>query len=268
MLKNRQIFVKGYSHDNHQQVTKKSLTYAITLLLVFSSVSLTAQTANHLPAQPDTLAPAQRPAVLPQVSPLSPTQRPAVLPQESSTPSDRHPAFNLSTNLLYDLVFMPSIGFEVTLGSRFSLAATATYGWCEPALLYDNVRVVTADLEFRLWTSRRLSAAMQRGFHVGIYAAIYRYDFLSCGVGQQAKANWGTGITLGYSIPLSRHFSIDLNAGFGYVGGRYKRYEVSDDRYEHNVWTADKVRHYWGPTRAEASLVWHIGSVRQKGGKP
>lgn len=220
----------------------------IFLLLVLAPLAAVAQIPDTLSAQPV-------PATVPGGSP-------------AGTPSDRHPAFNLSTNLLYDLVFMPSIGFEVSLGGKVSLAATATYGWCEHALLYDNVRVVAADLEFRLWTARHRSSAMQRGFHIGIYAAIYRYDFLSNGVGQQAKANWGTGIALGYSIPLSRHFSLDLNAGFGYVGGRYKRYEVSDDRYKHNVWTADKVRHYWGPTRAEASLVWHFGPKGQKGGKP
>jgi len=136
-----------------------------------------------------------------------------------------HPSFNISTNQLCDVFAMPAIGLEAGLGRRLSLAVTATYGWFDGTLWYDNIRVVTADAELRLWTGRRTADTMRRGLHLGVYAAVYRYDFLFGGTGQQAKANWGTGISCGYSVAIGRHFSIDFNLGLGYVSG--KSYQIS-----------------------------------------
>ena len=55
--------------------------------------------------------------------------------------------------------------------------------------------------------------------------------------------------------------------GLGYVGGKYQEYEPSNDNSGHYLWTADKIRHYVGPTKAEIALVWHILGPVQKSGK-
>ena len=57
--------------------------------------------------------------------------------------------------------------------------------------------------------------------------------------------------------------SFDFSIALGYVGGNYKEYEVSNDAYRHNVWKSDKIRHYVGPTKAEVSLVWHLGKSKK-----
>lgn len=168
------------------------------------------------------------------------------------------------TNLLYDVVMAPSVGLEATIGSKFTVTASTSYCWEGP--WFDYVRVVTADVELRYWTAQG-SNAQWRGLHVGPYAAVYRYDFLFGGKGQQAKCNWGAGISCGYTLPFSAHFSMDFGLSVGYIGGEYKKYEVSDDSYKHNVWMADKKRHYVGPTKAEISLVWHIGGTGPKSKK-
>lgn len=169
----------------------------------------------------------------------------------------------LRSNMLYDVVVAPNIGVEVGLAPKWSVALSGTYGWMDVSPLYDNIRVVVGDAEVRYWLS---DDAMHRGLHVGAYGAIYRYDFLFNGKGEQAKANWGGGLSLGYVLNIDRHFSIDFSVGVGYVGGKFKSYEVSNDELRHNVWTADKIRHYIGPTKAEASLVWNIGNCK-KGGR-
>ena len=168
---------------------------------------------------------------------------------------------NVSTNLLYDLVLAPSVRVETGIGNQLSIAVSGTYGWNEGWPWYENIRVVTADTEVRYWINHKGAEMMRRGLHIGIYGAVYRYDFLFGGKGQEAKANWGTGLTCGYSLPVSSGFSFDFNVGLGYVGGKYQKYEVSDDSYHHNVWMADKVRHYVGPTKVEVAFVWHIGRV-------
>ena len=187
--------------------------------------------------------------------------------EADSCVSVSHPVFNLGTNLLYDVAAMPTLGLEVALSRRISLAASGTYGWFDGWIFSDKVHVVTADAELRYWLGSR-SVILHRGLHLGVYGAYYRYDFLFNGDGQQAKFNWGAGLNCGYAVPLSRYFSLDFNIGVGYVAGDYKTYEVSNDDYHHNVWTANKVRHFFGPTKAGITLVWHLGrSSAQKSAK-
>ena len=171
----------------------------------------------------------------------------------------------LKTNMLYDVVVVPSIGLEASVVDKWSLALSGSYGWLEGSPWHDNIRVVTGDAELRYWLT---GTTMQRGLHAGVYGAVYRYDFLFGSKGEEAKANWGTGVTCGYAVSIDRHFSIDFSIGIGYVGGKYQSYTVSDDVYRHNVWTANKVRRYIGPTKAEISLVWNLcgTSKNKKGG--
>ena len=172
----------------------------------------------------------------------------------------------LRSNMLYDVLVAPNIGVEVGLAPKWSVALSGTYGWMDGSPWHENIRVVVGDAELRYWLS---GDAMQRGLHVGAYGAIYRYDFLFHDKGEQAKANWGGGFSLGYTLNIDCHFSIDFSVGVGYVGGKFKSYEVSKDELRHNVWTADKIRHYIGPTKAEISLVWNIGNLKassKKGG--
>lgn len=175
----------------------------------------------------------------------------------------------LKTNLLSDIVVRPSLGLEMTVASNISLGISGTYGWisCQP--WHDNIRLATADMELRYWFGNN-SSALLKGLHAGIYGAVYRYEFLFDGKGQQAKINWGTGISGGYTVPLGSCLSIDFGLSVGYIGGRYKKYEVSDDEYHHHVWTEEKSGHYFGPTKAEISLIWLFSrSLRsKKGGKP
>ena len=57
----------------------------------------------------------------------------------------------------------------------------------------------------------------------------------------------------------------DFSLGIGYQGGEYKEYEPQGDRY---VWQATRQRHWFGPTKAEVSLVWLLGGSghSKKGG--
>jgi hypothetical protein len=188
--------------------------------------------------------------------------------QGEKTPRKRNfPPVILKTNLLYDMLAAPAIGVECSPATKWSVALNGAYGWTDGGPFGDRVRVVTGDAELRYWLGSR-SVILHRGLHLGVYGAYYRYDFLFNGDGQQAKFNWGAGLNCGYAVPLSRYFSLDFNIGVGYVAGDYKTYEVSNDDYHHNVWTANKVRHFFGPTKAGITLVWHLGrSSAQKSPK-
>ena len=186
-----------------------------------------------------------------------------------NTPEDQSMAWALKTNLLSDLAVMPSVGLEVTIAQKLSLGINGTYGWMDDQPWHDNIRLATADMELRYWFGNN-SRALLKGLHAGIYGAVYRYDFLFGGKGNQAKINWGTGVSGGYTVPLGDCLSIDFGLYIGYIGGKYKKYEMSDDKYHHYVWTEEKSGHYLGPTKAEISLIWLFSrSLRsKKGGKP
>ena len=183
--------------------------------------------------------------------------------QGEKTPRKRSfPPVILKTNLLYDMLAAPAIGVECSPATKWSVALNGAYGWTDGGPFGDRVRVVTGDAELRYWPGGK---AMLQGLHAGAYCGVYRYDFLFGRKGEQAKINWGMGLSVGYAFRIDDQFGVDLNVGFGYIGGKYKSYEVSDDAYRHNVWQADKMRHYIGPAKAEVSLVWHL-PLGRKGG--
>lgn len=165
---------------------------------------------------------------------------------------------SLSTNLLTDVVVAPSIGAELRLDQKVTLAAHFATSWLAASPIYNHIRFVTTDVEARYWIATQPLDVMRRGHHVGLYGGFYRYDLYFNHKGDQADQNWGVGLSYGYTLGLNKHFSLDFTLGLGYVGGSYKTYEYIDDAYEHYVWTADKKRHYVGPSKAEISLIWHI----------
>ena len=77
--------------------------------------------------------------------------------------------------------------------------------------------------------------------------------------------SWGAGISYGYSHPVGRRLNLDFTIGVGYFGGKYKKYRHIDDCY---VWQSTHRLRWFGPTKAEISLVWlpWRGRNGQKGG--
>lgn len=172
---------------------------------------------------------------------------------------------NLGTNVLYDLAMLPSLSVEVGLADRLSLVGSATYGSMEGWPYRQGVRMGTADVELRRWTKN--SIPMRRGYHVGAYVAAYHYDVKLGSTGWQARFNWGVGFNWGCMAPISNRLGLGFTLGIGYVGGSYKKYEESKDLYHHNVWEGDYNRTYFGPTKVELSLIWHIGSAGKGGAR-
>lgn len=168
----------------------------------------------------------------------------------------------LKTNLLYDVVLMPTLGVEMGFGSSWTFQAEGTFNWLSRAKKHDYWRIGMGSLEARYWLGGPVSALLHKGHHFGVYAAGYRYDIEFGGKGQMGDFNYGGGISYGYSKPVGKHLSFDFGLAVGYVGGKYKEYEPIDNHY---VWQADKTRAWFGPTKVEVSLVWHI-ELKKKGG--
>ena len=122
-------------------------------------------------------------------------------------------------------------------------------------------------MEVRRWFGKKAGEKPLQGPHVGVYGQLLTYDFKLGKIGYMAdKWNYALGVAYGYSLPIARQLNVDFALALGYMGGNYHEYRVAGDC---KVWQAAKTRHWWGPTKAEISLVWLLGPSnynKQKGG--
>ena len=86
------------------------------------------------------------------------------------------------------------------------------------------------------------------------------YDFRLGGKGYLSdRWSWGAGIEYGYSLPIGRRLNLDFGLGIGYLGGEQETYRPMDGHY---VWQQTESLRWFGPTKAEVSLVWLIGNAK------
>lgn len=174
---------------------------------------------------------------------------------------------DVSTNMLYDIMLIPSVGVEFYLGKSWSLAATWEYGWWKCDHRHNYWRAYGGDLELRRWFGKKSEEKPLTGHHAGVYGGIVTYDFELGHRGYLGdKWSYLFGVSYGYSMPVGRRLNIDFTIGLGYMGGKYKEYIPRDGCY---VWQSTKQRHWFGPTKTEISLVWLIGcdNYNRKGAK-
>lgn len=172
---------------------------------------------------------------------------------------------DLHTNMLFDIAAVPNIGAEFYVGKNFSVLADWMYGWWSSDPRHRYWRIYGGELGARWWFGSKAEAKPLTGHHVGIYAGVLTFDFEWGGTGYMGGKPGGTlwdrclvntGIEYGYSLPISRRLNMDFAIGLGYLGGNYIKYFPFDNEYYRQK--EYKLR-YFGPTKAEISLVWLIG---------
>ena len=168
------------------------------------------------------------------------------------------------TNMLYNLALTPTIGVDFHLGRNWTLGANWSYAWWHKDSWSYYHRVYGGDINLRKYFGDSARKRPLSGHHIGVYAQALTYDFEYGSTGFLSEFSYGGGLEYGYSLPVSRSLNIDFSIGCGYLGGEYKVYDPIDDHY---VWRETRQRHWFGPTKAEISLVWNIGNkVFRKGG--
>ena len=161
------------------------------------------------------------------------------------------------TNLLYDAAVIPNIGIELYLGKRWTLAGDWFYTWFYSDTKHRYWQGYGGYLTLRKYFGKKAAEHPFTGQHIGLYGLMMTYDVEWGGRGYQSP-DWGFGggIEYGYSMPIARRLNLDFSLGIGYQDGEYKEYLPMDGHY---VWQVTHDRHWFGPTKAEVSLVWLIG---------
>lgn len=172
----------------------------------------------------------------------------------------------LKTNLLYDAALIPNLGVEFFLNRHLSVTADGFWTWISSDSRhrywqgyggYLGMRYYFSGVRKNQAQSSGHYAPYLRGHHLGIYGLGMTYDVEWGGRGYQAaRFGFGGGIEYGYALPIARRLNLDFSIGVGFQDGEYKEYLPMDGHY---VWQSTHKRHWWGPTKAEVSLVWLIG---------
>lgn len=175
----------------------------------------------------------------------------------SSTNKGQNFTMALKTNMLYDLAMTPNIGVEFHLGKGWAIGANWAYAWWKNDNKAFYWRVYGGELDVRKYFGKQSKERPLSGHHVGLYGQGLTYDFDLGKTGILSHLSYGVGAEYGYSLPVTKSLNIDFGVGLGYLGGEYKVYDPMDGCY---VWKETRQRHWFGPTKAEISLVWLIGN--------
>ncbi len=221
----------------------------------------------------------EQPPIPPMASSFFPIAYPYQLPPIMEQPA-RNPFYmGVKTNLLYDAVAVPNAGVEFYLGRDWSVTASWMYAWWKHDMKHWYWRVYGGDLGFRKWFGKAAQEKPLTGHHIGLYGQMFTYDFETGGRGYMGgepggtmwdQAHYAGGVEYGYALPIGKRLNLDFVIGVGYMGGKYHEYLPEDDCY---VWQVTKQRNWFGPTKAEISLVWLWGHGNfnrnkiKKGGK-
>ena len=174
----------------------------------------------------------------------------------------------LKTNALLDVITIPNIGVEFYLGKNWSVAANGHYAWWKTDSKSWYWRTYGGDVALRKWFGSKAKEKPLTGHHIGVYGQMITYDFETGNKGYLGdRWTYGGGVEYGYSLPIKKRINIDFTVGVGYLSGEYKEYLPMEDCY---VWQATKNRKWFGPTKAEISLVWLLGkgnTNKTRGGK-
>lgn len=199
-----------------------------------------------------------------------------VAPFGSTVPKGVYMA--VKTNMLYDVLTVPNVSFEAYLGRNISVSAQWMYAWWSKERSRRYFRIYGGEISGRYWPGNAAGQKPLTGHHVGIYVGAYTFDFqwgkTAYIGGRPGHTLWdrcmlNVGIEYGYSLPVGKHLNLDFTLGVGYFGGIIEKFKPGNDEYytEHTI-----SRHRWfGPNKAEISLVWLIGkniiNQRKGGGK-
>lgn len=198
--------------------------------------------------------------------------------EQPSDTSARKPFYmDVKTNLLYDALVIPSIGVDFYLGKNWTAGINWMYGWWKSDPGHRYWRAYGGDLNVRRWFGSKAAGKPLTGHHVGLYAGIVTYDFEFGGKGYMGgrpkgtlwdRCNFFCGVEYGYTLPIAKRLNLDFTIGIGYLGGEYMEYKPSGNHY---IWESTKRLNWFGPTKAEVSLVWLIGhdniNKSKKGGE-
>lgn len=216
-----------------------------------------------MPATP--AAPAAKESEPAPVAEAAPQPAPAAKPY----------CFAVRTNVLYDAMLLPTLGVEWRMSSDWGVKLDGSFAhWSGDGGKVQKVWLLNPEVRRYLLRNKRFYVGVSGGY--GEYN-IYKYPLgglFSKDTGYQGSL-WSAGLTVGYQLYLSRHFSVDFNLGLGYTRSEYDSFApvMTEIRIPGDDFPAtecvrvikehSKTKNFFGPTQAGINLIWTIGGNKQ-----
>ena len=167
-------------------------------------------------------------------------------------PNAKAQNFALKTNMLYDVLSVPSLGCEVAVEKHFSAGIMCTYN---PIRYGDRKwKNFSFQPEIKYWFHRKFTGPfiganmILGGFNVDNIHAYGLY-------GKHRQGHFvGEGINVGYNLILSNHLSIEFSLGADYVHAKFERFREGDLPYKEGDFSGNTML----PTGTGVTLVYII----------
>ena len=191
--------------------------------------------------------------------------------------TEKRTILTFKSNLLYDVLTLLNCSVELPLGNKFSTFVYSQFPWWRWGEANNEfcIRFMSLGTEWRWWfapkpqpaTAKRQERDRFVGHFWGLYAESGMWDFeFKRNVCHQGEF-WSAGLSYGYSMPISRRMNLELSLSVGYASIPYRGYFPSEN-YE-ILWRDNENVGEWGyfgPTKAQVSLVVPIKASRKRGG--
>lgn len=159
----------------------------------------------------------------------------------------------LKTNLLYDVLLMPTLEVEYRVNSRWSVALEGNMAWWHNNPKHKYYQIGTIVPEARYWFNSRGNRC---GYYLGLLLGGGWYDLENGGRGYRGEGMM-TGLTCGCLFPVGRNFAFEAAVGLGYLRTWYDEYLPIDGHY---VYQQSSRLNYFGPVRLKLAWVWNLGN--------
>ena len=159
----------------------------------------------------------------------------------------------LKTNILYDAVTAVNFAIEFPVGNDFSVQLQEYTPWWVTKSNRQCFQFLSLGAELRWWF--RSDETLQ-GHFVGANVWSGKGDLQWNRKGCYQFEFWTVGLSYGYSMQISKRANLEFSISAGYAQIPYQHYIPTDD-WEILIKDKNKAGtlHYFGPTKAEMSLV-------------
>lgn len=165
----------------------------------------------------------------------------------------------IKSNLIYDVLLMPSLEVEYRFNERWSAAVEGNMAWWHNDGKHKYYQLATIIPEARYWFKPQGS---RRGHYVGLFGGGGWYDLENGNTGYRGTGGM-VGASYGYMFPIGKHFAFEAGIGVGFMTTKYEEYLPIDGHY---VYLQTNRTNYVGPLKLKFAFVWNIGRWMEKGG--
>ncbi len=168
--------------------------------------------------------------------------------------------FAAKTNLLYWVGTTPNLGMEIGLAKKWTLEVTGGYN---PWTLNEDKNIKMKHWlvkpEVRYWLCERFN-----GHFFGLHSGYGFYNISGMNIPfawnsdtkNHRYQGWatGAGVSYGYSWLVRPRLNIEATFGLGWIYTVFDKYDCATC----GKFRGNRDKHYFGPTKAGISLIYHL----------